>query len=132
MTAQVTHLIGKWEFIDSELYQNSEWEQVKDFHKSMVWTFIPQYLGSDRAYGKIIETTPVEAPIELDYLHYIDENLLKVEILVDSMSGETDADLYKISTSDQSSHNHSTIKLSILSQEGCPPPYRRYTLQAIE
>ncbi len=129
-----TTLIGKWQFIGAEKHNGSKW-QTATYVEGMAWEFLPQYLSENKTIGNIIETTLVNAPIEMAYVYNKIDRLLKIDIFTDFAIGEDDrseSDFYDVIFTDGEPSDAPIIKLSILTQEGCPLPYLQYILQKIE
>ncbi|MFI3304730.1 MAG: hypothetical protein SNF68_08480 [Rikenellaceae bacterium] len=128
-------LNNKWEFIGAELYKGSKWVACNRYVKGMIWDFHPQYFSPTRMIGCIIESTPKENSVDIPFSYNFDEAKLTVEIYTDSTTGITDqseVDVYEVTSDNETSNNNPTIKLSILTEHNCPPPYFRYILQKIE
>ncbi len=125
-------LTGRWEFIATERYCDYKWIACKEYVVGMVWSFEPEFFSSTKVVGRIIETTPHTETINLQYLFDTARETLKMEIYTDPIAEESrtnpQSDLYELTTDEE---RVATIKLSILNQWGCPPPYFRYTLQRL-
>ncbi len=131
---QETNLTGKWQFVGAEKFNGIEWQEAA-YVDQMIWEFRPQYSGENKTIGNIIESTPSEAPIEMAYVYTNDDNLLKIEIFTDNVTGKEDkseADFYDVTFCTDQITNRPTIYINILTQEGCPLPYFRYILQQVE
>ncbi|MFR9611327.1 MAG: hypothetical protein SNI87_06185 [Rikenellaceae bacterium] len=123
-------LIGRWRFIGAEKYIGSKWVATDNYVDDMEWEFHPQYFGTSKVIGCITEST-IAASRELPYAYNIAENKLKIEIYTDEISGsddESEADIYELIET----HDPNQLAFSILTMEGCPPPYFRYILQAAD
>ncbi len=127
-------LTGKWQFIGAEKHTGSRWQPTTHV-EGMAWEFFPQYFSENKIIGNIVETTPTTPPIEMAYMYNKRDRLLKIDIFTDLTIGKDDqseADFYDVILADDEPSDAPIIKLSILTQEGCPLPYLQYILQKAE
>ncbi len=134
MTTKKDLLTGRWQFIGAESYVGISWQPSKSYVKEMVWEFQPTFFSDDKLIGNIVESVPVEESVEMAYTYNTCDDLLNIEVIEDGEEyAEDDSkwDIYSV-TFDTEQPARPIIKLSILTQHNCPPPYFRYILQKIE
>ncbi len=130
MKEEIT-LTGKWKFVGAELYSGTKWVPTDRYIRGMTWEFLPHFFGKIKTLGTIVEETPTDSPVNMSYAYDPDDSLLKIEIFTECVRGiddSSEADFYNVSMEDNTTP---TIRLSILNEPNCPPPYFRYILRKI-
>ncbi|MFI3264549.1 MAG: hypothetical protein SNG38_05105 [Rikenellaceae bacterium] len=130
MTENKKLLIGKWEFVKAEKYNDACW-QSSDYTAGMFWEFHPDYISQTKTIGTIVETAPLVNFVKLNYIFSEVDNCLKIEIYTDPETRILDeTDVYFLSQITQTSAQ-TTIVLDLINQISSHSPHLRYTLQQL-
>ncbi len=128
-------IISKWKFVGCEIYKNAQWQESHEYTPGMTWRFMPQYFTETKIIGTIVESRPNAAPVELNYLYLPEEKVLQIEVYSDDHTDfldESEVDAYQVIFTRNADGSPNVMKLNILNQQGCPPPYLRYLLQVVK
>lgn len=123
MNKETMQLTGKWKFIGAEKYFGTQWQQSENYVKEMYWEFLTIFLTENKTLGKIVETSPFDTAIEMAYSYNINEKILKIAI------DESETDVYEVILLEGVFPEPKKIKINLLSQVDCPPPFFAYILE---